>query len=633
MPAMLGTRATPAEPRPDGDEERSSEGKTVVNATQSRYEHAREIARFLSHYPPFQGVERGFLDRVAEAIVEHRAVSGEAVLVEGGPSGTHLYMVRDGTMELDHKGHVVDVVTRGQVFGHPTLITGLAPEFTVRAREDTVLYKIPRDIALQLLSGPEGVRFVALTLRERLIRAADAMRAIPDVRHVPVTSLVRRAPVFCEPATTAGEAAKIMSDEVVTAVLVDTREGLGIVTDADLREKVLAGGLPPDTPIGSIMTLPAKTVSADMLAPEASVEMMQAGVNHLPVVDAMGRVLGVISSGSLMNLDALSPFALRWTLSTARDEDALVAAASQVPPLFVALLDGNLGAPALTRVITLLSDSMTTRLLDLAVQRLGPPPVAYAWLALGSSARSELTLASDQDNALAYEDTDDPAVDMYFADFAAIVNTGLARCGFSLDESGVLASDPHWRMPQSAWLEVFRRCLEVWDWKHLLRASIAFDFRRVAGDLSIVTPLGDLLRQAPRRGGFLSGLAHMASQIPSPLGFRGRLTGPIDIKKSGLLPVENLARFYAFARGISAPTTVDRLLAVEASRGTAEGSARSLREAFDSMELLRLHHHARLVQEGRRPHNVIDTETLQPIMRLTLQEALRTVAAAQKLLP
>ena len=132
------------------------------------------------------------------------------------------------------------------------------------------------------------------------------------------------------------------------------------------------------------------------------------------------------------------------------------------------------------------------------------------------------------------------------------VNKGLARCGFSYDESGVLARDPHWRLSRSGWVSVFQRCLEVWDWNHLLRASIAFDFRRVAGDLDIVTPLSGILRQAPRRGGFLSGLGHLASQIPSPLGFRGRLTGPMDIKKSGLLPVENLARFYAFARGISA---------------------------------------------------------------------------------
>ncbi len=602
-------------------------------STQSSEERATGIARFLSHYPPFDQMDRAELERVAAVAVEHRAAAGEAVLVENGATGTYLYVVRDGTMELDHNGNVVDVVTRGQVFGHPTLVTGLAPEFTVRAREDTVLYLIPRDVALSILSSPEGVTFVAQTLRERIIRAAQAMRSLPDARTVRVTSLVRRGPVYCQPSTTVREAARLMSDERVTAVLVRSRRGLGIVTDSDLRKKVLAGGLPRDTPVSSIMTLPVRTVADDVLAPEAGVEMLEEGVSHLPVVDKRGHVLGIVSAASLMSLDAISPFALRRSIAAAHDEDELAEAAAELPRLFVALLDARLDASGLTRVITLLSDTMTTRLLDFAFERHGRPPVAFAWLALGSSARHELTLASDQDNALAYDDTKDPEIDAYFKLVGEVVNSGLARCGFSLDESGVLASDAHWRLTQSEWLAVFRRCLGVFDWKNLLRASIAFDFRQVAGDLSITAPLSDLLRTAPRHGGFLSGLAYMASQIRSPLGFRQRLTGPIDIKKSGLLPVENLARFYAFARGISAGTTVERLISVRDARSGSQENAQALLEAFASMSQVRLDQHARLIEEGRQPHNVIDTVTLSPLTRVSVQEALRVVAAAQKLLP
>ena len=208
-----------------------------MSETQDPAERTREKARFLSRYPPFGNLDKATLDRVAAAVVEYVARRGEAVLVENGASGRFLYVVRDGTMELDHKGHVVDVVTNGQVFGHPTVITGLPPEFTVRAREDTTLYLIPRDVALEFLSRPDGVIFVAETLRERLIRAAHTMRAMPDVRSVPVTSLIRRGPVFCDPATTVREAAQLMSDEVVTALLVRSRKGLGIVTDADSAQE------------------------------------------------------------------------------------------------------------------------------------------------------------------------------------------------------------------------------------------------------------------------------------------------------------------------------------------------------------------------------------------------------------
>lgn len=602
------------------------------SSTPTADDHVREIARFLGRYPPFDTLARPDLERVAAAARESRVVRGETVLVENGPPGEDLYVVRDGSMELDHKGSVVDVVSKGQLFGHPTLLSGQPPEFTVRAVEDSSLYVLPRAEAVEVLGRPEGAAFIAQSFRDRVLRTSQAARALPDVRTVPVTSLIRREPVFCPPDMTVRKAAQLMNDELVTSLLVETPEGLGIVTDADLRSKVVAGDMPRDMPVSAIMTAPVLTVRADMLAPQASIEMMQAGINHLAVADADGRVLGVVSAGSLMNLDALSPFALRWSIATAHDEDAVVHAATQLPGLFVSLVDAGLDGPAITRVITLLADVMTARLIDLSVARHGPAPAPFAWLALGSCARNELTLASDQDNGLAYEDTDDPTADAYFAVVADEVNKGLARCGFSYDESGVLARDPHWRLSRSGWMNVFTRCLEVWDWNHLLRASIAFDFRRVAGSLDIVTPLSGILRQAPRRGGFLSGLGHLASQIPSPLGFRGRLTGPIDIKKSGLLPVENLARFYAFARGISAGSTVERLASVQ-QMGQGNDEAHALSEAYASMSRLRLQHHAELIGRGVAPHNVIDTETLRPLARVTLQEALRTVAAAQKQLP
>ena len=123
-------------------------------------------------------------------------------------------------------------------------------------------------------------------------------------------------------------------------------------------------------------------------------------------------------------------------------------------------------------MLTVLADTITARLLELAIDRLGEPPVPYAWLAFGSAARSELTLASDQDNGLAYDDTDDPAVDDYFRVLARDVNAGLARCGFPADPHGVLARNRDWRMTLSRWRAVFEDCLEGEDLDRMARASV-----------------------------------------------------------------------------------------------------------------------------------------------------------------
>ena len=592
-------------------------------------------ARFLARLEPFTGLSPEELEHVADEIIERDLSAGEIVFVENGPPGSELYVVHSGIVELAHKEAVVAILTSGEVFGYPTILTGLAPEFTARAREEGRLYCIPIGVAVDILSRPDGVRFVAGNLRERLIQSARTMRALPDVRTRPVTSLVRSDPLFCEPDTPIHDAAQMLMDAGRSAILIRTRDGLGILTDVDLRDKVVVGGVPTDAPVARIMTSPVHTIGAEVLAPEASIAMMVSGVNHLPVLDADGNVVGILSASNLMALDARSPFALRRSLSLASDVDGVVAAAADIPDLFADLLEANLEAPALTRILTVLHDTITARLIELAIDGHGEPPVPFAWLAFGSAARTELTLASDQDNGLAYADTDDPSVDEYFRLVAVDVNAGLARCGFVADPHGVLARTAQWRMSLSRWKMVFSYCLDGKDLDRLARASVAFDYRQIAGELYIDKVLTDIMREAPSHPRFMRGLHQLGFNIPSPLGFRGRLVGSIDIKKNGLVRMQNLARYWAFSHGITAQSTLERLVAVAEIEGRdpMNESDRSLREAYTSMLRLQLRHHANAIRNGRQPDNIIDTSTLRPLDHANLQEALRLVAAEQKRFP
>ncbi len=107
---------------------------------------------------------------------------------------------------------------------------------------------------------------------------------------------------------------------------------------------------------------------------------------------------------NLLSLDARSPIALRHAVLGAHDEDALVRAAAQIPKLFLLLARAGVPPRDLGRVLSLQHDTVVARLIDFSISRRGPAPVAWTWLDLGSAARREFTLASDQDNALAYAD-------------------------------------------------------------------------------------------------------------------------------------------------------------------------------------------------------------------------------------
>jgi CBS domain-containing protein len=428
-----------------------------------------------------------------------------------------------------------------------------------------------------------------------------------------------------------------MTEHGVSALLVRDGERLTILTDADLRAKVLAGDLSPESPVSRVTT-PAVVVPPFRLALESIIDMLSAGVEHLVVVDSYGTVVGIVSSADLLGIEQYSPFALRHAVLRAADEDELFQVASRIPRLFLSLLDAGLAPVAIARVITLQLDALTARLIDFSIQRHGPAPSAWAWLVLGSAARRELTLASDQENGLAYATGGSEEVDAYFARLGDEVTSGLTRCGFVPDKNEVFAGNRLWRMSEQRWLDVFRDSLRTPDRSHLIRATVAFDFRHGGGGLEVVPPLVAILREAPLRPDFVRRLARTATDFRPPLGFRGSLvveragreSGKLDIKRGGVIPIVNLARFHALANGITISATHDRLVAAEKAGGLDGEVATSLREALAIVSRIRLQHHAAQLELGEPPDNLIDPDQLPPIARRELREAFRAIAQAQK---
>lgn len=594
---------------------------------------AEDAAWFLGRHAPFAGLPAEELAALAAASVPRSYPAGAAVLVEDGPPAEHLYVVRSGAMELVHGDQVVDVLEPGEAFGHPSLLSGLAPAFTVRAHEPSTCLLVPRAPALRALGQPAGASFVATSLRERLVRAGHTVHALPELSTTRLDGLVRRPPVLVEAGATVQQAARAMSDTGVRAVLVPTPDGPGVLTDGDLRARVLARGRGPDVAVAEVMRHPVLSLDGGQRAGEALIALLDAGVQELCVTGPDGAPVGLLGAEDLVRFEH-DPFVLRHALARARDPAALAATAREgLPRLLLALVGSGLDAGEISRVLSVQSDAATARLLDFAITRLGPAPGPWAWLALGSVARRELTLASDQDNALAYADDAGPGADAYFGELAAAVCEGLAASGFGPDRAEVLARSPQWRMAQGAWTRVLRDALEHPDRSGLVRAAVTFDFRHVAGGLDVVAPLVAIIREAPEHPDFLRRLARTVTDLHVPVPRRTpfrRSPPPLDLKRGAVLPIANLARLHALAAGITVSGTLDRLRAAEALGALEPETAVSLREAFLIVSRARLRHQADAVRAGRAPEDALDTAALPPLARAELSSALRAVADAQK---
>jgi CBS domain-containing protein len=590
---------------------------------------------FLAGHPPFDGIEPAHLHELAAAAVVREQAAGTVLLVEDGPPATGLWVIVSGSMDIVHQGEVIQVLEPGECFGHPSLLTGMAPAFTVRAREPSSCALLAPAAAWRVLATQAGVAYVARTMRKRLTRAGQTVHGLADVGTTPVSAIMRPA-VFAEPQETICAAAATLGNDGVQALLVALPgDRLGIVTDADIRAAVGAGELSADAPLAQLARSPAPTVPMRQLAIEATVDMLAAGVEHLAVVDG-DRVVGVLSAADLLGLDASSPIGLRHTILRAPDQEVLEQAVSHLPQLFVALSRAGVPSRDLGRVLSLAHDTVVARLIDFSIWANGPAPMPWAWLDLGSAARREFTLASDQDNALAYA-VAAPEADAYFARLGADVNDGLARCGIGIDNNGVLAGNRRWRMAKADWLRTFDECLVQPDESHLIRATVAFDFRPAAGGLAVAADLTAQIRQAREHPQLMRLIARAAAGSPVALGFRGQLAtdtdGRLDIKRGAIIPLVNLTRYHALSSAVTISPTLDRIDAVAAAGGLDREQADALREAFDVITRIRFEHHAQLIGAGEAADNLIDPGALPPIARADLREALLTVRRAQKRLP
>jgi CBS domain-containing protein len=606
-------------------------------------EEARQTARFLRAHPPFNSLDAAEVERVAACAELERLQAGEVVFEQGGEPVRHLRILHTGTIELAANGRVLHVLGEGELFGHGSLLSGLPAAFTARAVQDSSCYRIAADEAEALLSGPAGVKFVARSLLEEPTELHTLARE-PAVNAADETvgSLVRGEPAVCGPDTSIREAARLMSAGPGTAVVIDLGpHGFGILTDRDLRTKVVAGGMSGAEPVTAAMSAPAYTCTADRRAGEVLAEMFDRGLRHFPVISPTGQIVGVVEDTDLVALRTRSSFYLRNRLATARSDEELVAVSRELRPMVVSLHDARVAAANVMAVYAVCVDALTRRLLQLALDRRGAVDVEFAWLALGSQARREALPSSDVDSAIVWFHSDagtEEQTRSELLELAREVIGGLRACSLRMDENGVNADAAPFVRSVESWQQVAQSWMsDPTQEKALILSSVIADSRPVWG-VHTGTPVADTFRLAASHPRLLRMLARFAlSHRPAARRFRGLVLdhggdhpGKLDLKLGGLVPILDLARWGAMSAGVTTATTPERLRAAAEAGTLAPADSHTLLDAFELINNLRVEHQVAQIRAGREPDDHIDPDELSALMRVQLRQAFRAVATIQK---
>jgi CBS domain-containing protein len=415
---------------------------------------------------------------------------------------------------------------------------------------------------------------------------------------------------------------------------------MGILTDRDLRSRVVALGRALDDPVSDVMTATARTIPGSAMVGEAILAMLEGGFHHVPVTDATGGVIGVITDTDVIGLGRDSPFLLKRAIEDAPDAGSAIAIAVELPRVVRSMVRAGVDPVDIGYAVSLMTDSLTVRFVDLAMNELGSAPAPWAWLALGSEARREQGLHSDQDHAIAYDPPGRQEIDPYFASLAGTVTANLEAAGIPRCRGEVMATERPLRRPLDHWVQAFRGWMSDVGMVGSFQASILFDYRRVAGTLDAEIPLNEVLREAPHHPGFAAHLAHRALDLRPPLGAfdrlvterRGPHAGTLDIKHRGLLIVTGFARALTIGRGIIERSTISRIRRLRDGDGLDGALLADVEDAFRFLWGVRLRHQADEAIRGADPDDHIDPRKLGSVTRPALREAFRVIERAQRAL-
>ena len=612
-----------------------------------------DIAEFLGGRDPFSGLDEAELERLAGRTEVEFFPAGTTIIPQGEQPQGRIRVVRRGAVELLDRSKPVDLLGEGEMFGHPSVLSGEPTRYEVRAHEDTLCYSLAAEDVVPLLSRPSSLRYLARTLLARGRRSSGngAAPLVPEVSMQRAATLVRKAAVLVRPDTSLRDVARRMNAEEVSSVLVDLGDGeYGIVTDRDLRSKVVAGRVSADQPATAAMSTPVIGVAADQTGADVMLMMLDNDVRHVVVFSPRSEVLGVIVAVDLVAAETRSPFVLRREIATARSKRDLEETVAKLRSTVIALWRSNVAPAQISEVISAVTDALVRRVIELSIETEGPPPAEFCWMALGSHGRREPVPSSDADSGMAWRDApeNDPLtsgarralassqIEAYMGGIAASVSDCIRVLGWRLDAHGVTASGF-----ASSSIEDWRHSIQTWlkkptDNKVLIAVSILLDGRIVYGDRSL--DVRRLLSEAGDRETLEEWMLRLALAAKPPTGFMrnivvegtGKRRGTFDIKHGGLLPIVDLARYAALKADIAVNATLPRLRAAAEEGIFADETSRILEEAYELFSGLRLEHQVARLEDGSEPDDHLDPESLDPLTRRYLRDAFREVEAVQR---
>jgi CBS domain-containing protein len=615
---------------------------------------------FLATVPPFDSLSQEDLQTAAQALSLSHHYKDMTLFVQNKTQLNYVYLVFQGQLEqfiLENDAKLMHTfINEREIYGGISILFNKGISIrTVRTIEDTTLFRLQKETFLALCTkNVDFTKYFTDRFGQRMLQKpyvsfiAQSARCNeddlpPGFLNRSLHGLFSNEILTCRDDQTAQEVAQAMTGAKRSSVIVLDGQGhhSGLITDHDLRQKVVATGTPYDVPAREIMSSPLVTIPADSQVFEALLLMMQQKIKHIAVLDEASHILGIATEQDLLMAQGHSPVFLMNEIHRAESVSHMASRYRQLPGLIKTLIDNGARAGHLNRIITAFSDVILKKVLQSALEELPKPPVKFAFVVFGSEGRKEQTLKTDQDNAIIFEDVPPESLDevqAYFLKLGSLVCSRLNEVGFAFCEYDIMAQNPKWCQPLKTWKEYFQTWIRTAEPEALLQASIFFDFRLGEGEAALVDDLRMFLfKSLSGWAGFFRHLAENALYFKPPLDFfgnlavrsKGDLKNTLDIKSPMRLIVD-FARLYALQNKIPQTNTLERLREMQFQNILDQEDHDELAHAYSYMMQMRLSHQiTNMTEKNIPPDNNINPKELTHIEQQALKEALKRIRMAQ----
>lgn len=552
-----------------------------------------------------------------------------------------LFIVRSGAYDLrGSDGRLIERLESGDLFGYPSLLSGREIVNRLSTVEDGIVYVLPQHAfdRLRSVSKPFEQYFIRAH-GERLLAEHSGFSdsSGEDWTDQTVGSIVTMAPVSLTSDTSIQEAAKRMAEHGISSVLVvDDGQLVGILTDRDLRNRVIALGLSYDVTIAAVMTQLPESVQDTRSLLDALTTMTATNVHHLPVVNSKNQPVGMITATDLIRQQRSEPVYLISAIRKAESRQQLIQEAQKIPQYLQTFANRVKRTTVVGQLMASLTDGMTRQLIQLYEKQYGAAPAQYSWLAFGSQGREDQTLSSDQDNGLLLANGLSDIQQGWFQGLGEYVCEGLHECGIPRCPGNIMASNPDCRLTATDWLQRIANWTQRPTPKALMYCQIFFDSRAVVGNTRFYQQYRAQVATLAKNELFLGNLAILVNRIAVPLGLfnRFRAAGAnvgdaIDIKRYGIALINDIVRIYALQAGLTEASTPERLTALQNSQLLNKRDNQSLLEAWHFLTQLRLNHQL-AVWGTDKQKNAIDPDVLSTLSRRQLKSAFKIIKEAQQ---